>query len=170
MHKYRHGMMGLIASIAVFAVTAQVHGQVDMAAASGIMADIYVAVTQANANWAADPGNAALKDKAGAAEKAAEDGLAAYRELEAAGDDQAAAEEAFEKLKAAYGSAMAAAGEAAPAAAPPGDQEGETKVNPERILWQSPELQKIYAEFFEIEQNASAQGGAEFVEHDATKI
>ena len=93
MRMHQYSKLGVIACIAIFAASVQVRAA-DMAWASGALADIYVAMTEANfaKASAADSPTAVAKaqeqlDNVGEAAKAA---LAAYKEMEAAGEGDAA--------------------------------------------------------------------------------
>jgi hypothetical protein len=162
MHQY--SKLGVIACIAIFAASVQVRAA-DMAWASGALADIYVAMTEANfakASAAESPSaSAKAKEHLANVVEAAEAALAAYKEMEAAGEGDAA--EAAKALETARQKAL---GGTAPVATP---TEGGYKLpNPNRVLWESEGLQKIYEELFQIVESTSAKGGAEFTEYFAT--
>jgi hypothetical protein len=176
MQKQMIKKMGWVACAALLAACIQVRA--DMAAASGMLAEIAAAATQANAAWAAAANSGdtdaleAAQAVVGAVQAASEEALKAYAALEASGGSNDAAMEAIED---ALSSAKGALGEEkqgdAGEADPAGEGDDEDKLpNPYDVPWQSDGLRELYEELFNIVQSASAQGGAEFPDRDATNI
>lgn len=174
MQKHTYIKMGLVAGLAVMAASVQVRAA-DMAWASGVLADIAVAATEANEALA----DAAVKGKksddikeaqqqAATVETAAEEALAAYEVFAASGATDADAQKA---LEAARDKAIKAAGGKVAKKPAPVEKDDQLP-NPHTVLWQSDELQALYKDLFNIANAASAQGGAEFAEkdHDFTSI
>jgi len=166
MKKRQYNKIGLIACVATLFMATQVLA--NLAAATGMLADIAVAATQANATLAAAANSGDLDAVAEAQELVAkvqssmEEALEAYAALEG-GDDAATG-----KLATARQNALAAVG-GVPEATPKGNQEYSLP-NIHDVPWQSDGLRSLYQELFNIAMSASAQGGAGNVDHDATGI
>lgn len=163
MKKQPYGKTGLIACVLALFATMQVHA-VDLAAASGFLADIAVAATQANAAMA-DAANSGDTDAIKAAkavvadvEKTMEAALAAYAEVEAGNNA------AMKDLVAARKAALDAVGGTPADSTPPG-KEGYTIPNIEDIPWKSEVLRNLYQEMSEIIQD---EGGHGYPERDVT--
>lgn len=165
MKKHQYSKLGLVACIAVLAASVQVRAA-DMAWASGALADIYVAATEANAAVAEASGSGqkavqAAQAKVAAIDEAIEAALAAYAAMEAAGDGPAA--EATEALRQARQQALG--GDAAPES--PSDQDF-VLPNIQDVPWESEGLRKLHNKLYQIEKSTSAEGGDTFAEREAT--
>jgi hypothetical protein len=175
MQKYGYKALVWMAVVALLAVAVPVYAM-DMAEASSMMADIAAAQTQANDAWLAAVQSedldaaAAAEDKADAVKKAYEDAEAAYEALEAADGDDPAAEQA---LNEAYEDAMEAIGKEAPpqdAGDQPAGGDPDALPNIYDDLSTSDGLRKLEQSQYNISKSASAEGGSEFAESDATSI
>lgn len=177
MKKNHYSKISLIACVALL-FAAMSAKAVDMAAATGLLADIAVAATQANSilATAADSGDLDAVAKANevveAVKQAMEEAMEAYKALQA-GDDAA-----LKKLEAAKQKAINALGgkpggaaeESASESSPKEEGEGEYSFpNIYDIPWKSEGLRSLYQELFDIGMNASSQGGSDFAESDATE-
>lgn len=167
MKRNQYRKIGLIACVVALFATAQAFA-VDLAAASGFLADIAVAATQANAALA-DAANSgppvdlvaveAAQAVVADVEKSMQSALEAYTELEAGNNA------AMKDLVAARNAALDAT-EGTPSDSTPPGKEGYSIPNIEEIPWQSPELKALYQEMSEIIQD---EGGHGYPESDATK-
>ncbi|MEN8255090.1 MAG: hypothetical protein ABFR33_06430 [Verrucomicrobiota bacterium] len=163
MKRHQYGKTGLIACVVALFATMQVLA-VDLAAASGFLADIAVAATQANAALAAAANSgdtdaiAAAQADVDAVKSSMEEGLAAHAEISAGNNA------AMKDLVAARNAALGVTGGTASDSAPPG-KKGHTIPNIEEVPWQSPELKALYQEMSEIIQN---EGGHGYPERDVT--
>lgn len=166
MKKHQYRKTGLIACVVALFATMQVHA-VDLAAASGFLADIAVAVAQASTDWAeaanSEPLDTdAVEEKLAVLEKVKEAmtaGLAAYAEVEAGNNA------AMKDLVAARNEALGAVDGTAADSTPPG-KEGHTIPNIKDIPWQSDGLRSLYQELSEI---ITDEGGHGYPERDATE-
>lgn len=168
MQKHHYSKIGLIACIAVFAASLQVRA--DMAEASGILADIFVAATQASTDWAkagsAKPFDGEKVAKAEADMKTVDDAIAAALEAYAAletpgGDDDAD----MQKLRNARQLAL---GEDTP---PSASIEDFTPFpNIDAVPWETDGLKNLHNKLYQIKKSASAEGGSDFAERDFTDI
>ncbi|MCK5675701.1 MAG: hypothetical protein KAH99_01650 [Verrucomicrobia bacterium] len=164
MKKHQYRKIGLIACVVALFATAQAFA-VDLAAASGLLADIAVASTQANAALAdaansGPPVDLAAVEKAQAVvadvEKSMQAALEAYTELEAGNNA------AMKDLVAARNAALDAT-EGTPSDSTPPGKEGYSIPNIEDIPWQSDGLRKLYQEMSEIIRD---EGGHGYPERD----
>jgi len=173
MKKHQYGKTGLIACVVALFATMQVLAQ-DLAAASGMLADIAVAATQANAALAdaansGPPVDLAAVEKAQAVvakvEEAMTAALKAYAELTARNNA------AMDDLVAARNAALAAVGgKAADSKPPAGKKDDYTIPNIKDIPWQSDGLRSLYQELSNIIIDEGGLGYAElyFPERDVT--
>ncbi len=168
MKKHQYGKIGLIACIVTLFATMQVLA-VDLAAASGFLADIAVAATQANQAMA-DAANSGPPVDLDAVEKA-------QKQVAAVEEAMTAALEAYAKLEDGDNSAMkdlVAARKAVLDAVdgkvsdskPPSGKKDYTIPNIKDVLWESDELRKLYEEMANIIIDDSGHG---YPESDATK-
>jgi hypothetical protein len=171
MQKQKYSKLGLITCIAILAASIHVHA--DMATASGILADIAAKTTQANNTLAAAAASGnqeaiiAAQAQVNAVATASQDAVNAYTAMEQAGGNDPAAEQQIQEAQNAAATAM---GATPPAETPAPGGQGNALPNPDTILWESPQLQQVYQSLFNIVQSASAQGGTEFAEFEATSI
>lgn len=161
MRKHLYSKLGLIACLAVLAASIQVRA--DMAWASGALADMYVAKTEASAAMAAAPGGgeAALKaaqERVATIETAITDAEAAYSKLEAAGGDDDAATDALKKAR------QQALGE--DAVPEPGSDPRFTLPNIYDVPWETDGLRELKDKQQEINDASSSNGGDGFSERD----
>lgn len=168
MIKRQYGKLGLIAFLVVVAASVQVRAA-DMAWASGALADIYVAATEASRDLADATAKGtdamqAVQARIKSIDEAITAALAAYADMEAAGSGEAP--EAVKALENARQKALG--GVDRPASTT--NEEGFRLPNIYDVPWESDGLRKLYDELYQIEQSASSKGGSDFVEQDATEI
>jgi len=184
MKKYQYSKIGLIACVAALFVTMQAHA-VNLASASGVLADVAVTSTQASSALAAAASTgdvAAIADaqkRANDVDSAMAEAQEAYAEMEratAAGDKDAAAA-AEESLA----DAQQKAGDALNGELVQQEEEGETSdakrggsgnvgvPNIYDVPWQSDGLRRLSQSLFDTAWSTSAQGGVRFAERDATQ-
>ena len=177
---------GLVAMVVAMASLVQVQAVVDMAAATGTLADIAVMAVQAKANLAAAANNGDIDEIADATKRAdaidaavteAQEAFAAM-ERAVAQNDEAAAAEALGDLNDSWKKANDALNGAVPEATPKSLKEQESTTNtrsgpgkaydPPNIYdvpWQSAGMRAVYAAQF---GNFFIAGGSSFGDSDAT--
>ncbi|RKX43416.1 MAG: hypothetical protein DRP64_08255 [Verrucomicrobia bacterium] len=178
--KKRHYSRGLFACVVALAASIQVYA-VDMAAASGALADVSVSSSQASAALAAAASSGDVEAIAVARQRSADvesavaearDAHAAMEHAVAAGNEDAAAA-AAEDLAAAQEKASNAVSGNVPEPTPQGAEQAAVDTEPGLpniydVPWQSDGLRSLYQGLFSATWSASAQGGAGFSERDAT--
>ncbi len=178
MKKYQYSKIGLIACVAVHFATMQAHA-VNLAAASGILADVAVTATQASSALAVAASSGDVAAIADAQERAnkvdfamaeAQEAYAAMERETAAGNEDAAAAAAEDLADAQQKAGDALDGELAQ------QEEGETSdakrggsgnagvPNIYDVPWQSDGLRRLSQSLFDTAWTASGKGGSRFAE------
>lgn len=163
MSKHQYSKLGLIACIAALVAAFQMPAAADMAWASGVLADMYAASTEASANMAAATGGGEkeMKDAQNQFERISEaltKAEKAYAKLDAAGGDDAAA---MDDLRSARKQALGE--DAAPAS---GEQVDDASPNIYDVPWETDGLRSQRNEQQAIKDESTSHGGSSFAERD----